>query len=139
MSKSLLINIWTDGACKVKERKGGWAFLAQYKSDITKSEIVKSGCVLDTTNNQMELMAVKQAIDTFYDAHLTIYTDSACVIGWLTKIWNRDNLDIRMTCQEIETIAEAHKVTYDLIKIKGHDSDPNNIRVDKMAVEAYEK
>ncbi|MCF6301060.1 MAG: ribonuclease HI, partial [Proteobacteria bacterium] len=48
------IYIYTDGSCLGNPGPGGWAALMRYKS----TEKMFSGGQPDTTNNQMELMAV---------------------------------------------------------------------------------
>ena len=46
-----MIDVYTDGSCLGNPGNGGWAFLVK-KNDIISS---RSGFVLNTTNNQMEL------------------------------------------------------------------------------------
>jgi len=53
-----LIEIYTDGACSGNPGKGGWGAVLLYKEH--KKEI--SGFQMEATNNQMELMAVIEAL-----------------------------------------------------------------------------
>ncbi|HHL31955.1 MAG TPA: reverse transcriptase-like protein, partial [Oceanospirillales bacterium] len=52
------IQMYTDGSCLKNPGPGGWAALLRYKN----SEKMFSGGQAQTTNNQMELMAVIQGL-----------------------------------------------------------------------------
>ena len=52
------ITIYTDGACSGNPGPGGWGAVLMYKGN--KKEI--SGGKLNTTNNEMEITAVIQAL-----------------------------------------------------------------------------
>lgn len=126
------VKIYTDGACKPNPGNGGWAaLLIDLKTDRSK-EIM--GSVPDTTNNQMELFAILQAIDALkMPCDITLYTDSNLAVGWLTKASRINQPHIRKLCARIwaATLKNHHKVTY--VWIRGHNGNPNNGRVNDLA------
>ena len=75
-----MIHIYTDGACHGNPGKGGYAI-----HSISKEIVEKNGYQELTTNNQMELMAIIQAILTFPNQSLNIYTDSIYVYKGITN------------------------------------------------------
>ena len=86
-----MIDIYTDGSCLGNPGNGGWAFLVK-KNDIISS---RSGFVLNTTNNQMELTAAIKAIE-FIDTNdvINLLTDSNYVKNGITswiKNWKINN------------------------------------------------
>ena len=98
------ITIYTDGACSGNPGPGGWGAVLMYKGN--KKEI--SGGKLNTTNNEMEISAVIQALKMLkYPCNVKLYSDS---VYELTKI---------------------HKVEF--IKVKGHSDNEYNNRCDELA------
>jgi len=86
-----MIDVYTDGSCLGNPGNGGWAFLVK-KNDIISS---RSGFVLNTTNNQMELTAAIKAIE-FLDTNdvINLLTDSNYVKNGITswiKNWKINN------------------------------------------------
>ena len=70
---STILEIWTDGACKGNPGLGGWG--AYLKFGRHTKEIC--GGALETTNNQMELTAVIEALRILNrPCELIIHTDS---------------------------------------------------------------
>ena len=53
------VEIFTDGACRGNPGPGGWAALLRSQG----VEKMLSGAELETTNNQMELMAAIQGLE----------------------------------------------------------------------------
>jgi ribonuclease HI len=129
--------IYTDGSCNTHTRIGGWACninVATSKGNTTK---LMSGAQHNTTSNRMELLAVEQGITALkWACNITIYTDSADLIGWMSKTMKRKNAEIALMCERIEQYAEknGHKLTF--VKVDAHASDENNNLVDKIAVQA---
>jgi len=92
-----MIEVWTDGSCDHHDtrRPGGWAYVIKCPmSDGEEKELTLSGNSLNTTNNQMELMAILQAIKTIkrlkddYGKHVTLYSDSEWSVRCLTGVYN---------------------------------------------------
>ena len=86
------IIIYTDGSCLWNPWRGGRACLLQFKD----KEKICSGSQKDTTNNQMELMALIKALEEIKtDKYLLeIWTDSKYVLDWITKWiknWEKNN------------------------------------------------
>lgn len=82
------INIYTDGGCsnnQSDENHGGWGAILEYNGH--KKELY--GSKVNTTNNQMEMKAVIEALKSLkrYDLHINIFSDSAYVIDCFNKKW----------------------------------------------------
>lgn len=129
------MEIYTDGSCKVHTTQEGiWAFVVVVDDDIVYS---KHGTKQNTTNNQMEMEALKQALDysrDFPERDITIYSDSQyCVKGY--NIWSESwvkkdfqgiaNSDLWREINSIPTLVEVEW-------IRGHDGNKWNEYVDQM-------
>lgn len=142
------IRIFTDGACSGNPGPGGWA--ARILHDTGWAEI--SDWESDTTNNRMELRAVVEAIrhELCKDKKLDIYSDSAYVVNAVNKGWLRTwhmngwktttgdsvkNVDLWMDLYNL--LRQNRNVN--IIKIKGHNGDANNERVDALAKNARDE
>ncbi|KGF72896.1 hypothetical protein DO97_04125 [Neosynechococcus sphagnicola sy1] len=121
--------IYTDGACKGNPGPGGWAAILRY-GDHTQ-EI--SGGAAATTNNRMEMMAAIQALQSLTrPCQVRLHTDSQLLVNTMTRNWKRKaNLDL---WAELDRLAATHQVEWTWVK--GHGSDPWNIRADELAVKA---
>lgn len=76
--------IYTDGSYDKQKDIGGWAIVIADHNNIK----VKSGIKRDTTNNQMELVAVLNALEYAVRKHLKdieILTDSMYVLNGIEK------------------------------------------------------
>ena len=140
------VDIYTDGACSGNPGPGGWGAVLIYEGK--EKEIF--GAKKDTTNNQMELTAVIEALKLLKEkCELTIYSDSAYVVnafnekwieGWISKGWKnakKDPVKNIEEWQELLRLLEGHKYTF--IKVKGHADNEYNNRCDKLAVNAISK
>lgn len=144
--------IYTDGACSGNPGKGGWAFAC-----IEENKVVHSQYGLDdpTTNNQMELTAIIEALRYILiskGAHqsVVIHTDSTyCmnsmtdwVHGWKKRGWKKAN---GRTIENPQLIQALYQLCYESelnvawVKVKAHlppshkDYDPFNDFVDQLA------
>lgn len=158
------VEIYTDGACSgngTATAIGGWATVmrALRKESSNKRECVKevvlTGAKHNTTNNEMELMAILNGLkklkpDSIQDHVYHIYTDSTYCINaitewshnWRKKKWiKKDGEPVKNKeiIQEIlkYTDAMGNRLTFHWVK--GHASHPINNRVDKLAVQAKEE
>ena len=78
------IVIYTDGACSCNPGPGGWGAILMYKD--TKKEI--SGYNPMTTNNQMELTAVIEALLLLREpCKVSLFSDSAYVVNAFLQDW----------------------------------------------------
>ncbi len=132
--------IYTDGACSYNPGPGGWGCVLIY-NEIQRSF---SGFELNTTNNQMEMQAVIEALARLNEpCEVDLYSDSAYVInafnaGWIES-WKKNNwrtsqnkpvknLDV---WQKMIGLVERHKVTWH--KVKGHSDNELNNLCDSLA------
>ena len=159
------VNVWTDGACTVNTRKGGWGVVLQCPS-------AKDGCIVskelsgsdtDTTNNLMELQAMIEALKALQireGFEYNIHTDSKYV---MLSILNRKEYEAKNfkkvknveKLQELYTIldekglsivhADGDKSNFTtmsctkpvhFIKVEGHSDNVGNNRADELAVKA---
>lgn len=134
------IEIYTDGACSNNPGDGGWASILIYRG----VEKVLTGGQKNTTNNQMELLAVIEGLKALKEpCKVKLYSDSAYVVNafnnnwiiqWQLSNWKtagkKDVKNIELW-QELLTLCQTHKVTF--IKVKGHSNNEYNNRCDKLA------
>lgn len=138
------VQIWTDGACSGNPGKGGWGAILTYGA--ARKEI--SGSAQETTNNQMELTAVIEALLALKEpCSVKLTTDSKYVIdniknGWAENAkkrgWRKSNNKPFANSQlweELFDLMTIHDVSY--MWVKGHDNNPNNERCDYLATQQY--
>lgn len=132
--------MYTDGACLGNPGPGGWAWAVP-------GGRFASGAAPATTNQRMEIQAALEAVRAL-EGPLVVVSDSTYVVncfrdrwweGWLARGWlntakkpvaNRDLWE-----PLIEAVrADPHRVTFRWVK--GHNGDPFNDLVDRLAVEA---
>jgi ribonuclease HI len=78
------IEIWTDGGCQGNPGPGGWAFVARTDS----GTVERAGFERETTNNRMELTAVREALASLAGragAPVVLTTDSQYVQKGITE------------------------------------------------------
>ena len=140
----LELKAFTDGACSGNPGPGGWGVVLQA---IDAGDIVKerelSGGAGETTNNQMELMAAINALETLDRASsITVVTDSSYVKdgvstwihGWKQNGWKTaakkpvKNVEL---WQRLDAAQSRHNVTWEWVK--GHAGHPENERADALA------
>lgn len=136
---SLVVEIFTDGACSGNPGPGGWGALLRYGS----KERELFGGEQDSTNNRMELTAVIRALDTLTrPMKVHLHTDSTYVMqgitkwihGWKKNGWKTSskepvkNADLWMLL-EVSTL--RHEVKWHWVK--GHAGHEGNERADQLA------
>lgn len=134
------IKIWTDGACSGNPGAGGYAALL--KNNGTVKEI--AGGFAHTTNNRMEITAAIAALEALPEkSDVTLYSDSkylvdAVNLGWAKKWrangWKRNAKDKAVNpdlWQKLLDLCGKHTVKF--VWVKGHGSNPENIRCDELA------
>ena len=133
------VDIFTDGACRHNPGPGGWGAILKSKSAI--KELY--GGEIDTTNNQMELMAAIKALQSLKrPCKVNLYTDSTYVkqgiTEWIIK-WKSNgfinakkkpvlNSDLWKQLDELDSM---HQVKW--YWIKGHSGHLENERADALA------
>ena len=82
MTTELKLNIWTDGACKKNPGPGGWGVLMRWGE---RTKEMCGGSVM-TTNNQMELTAVIEALKAIRrPCQIVLHLDSSYVKDGITS------------------------------------------------------
>lgn len=126
------VTIVTDGGCSPNPGPGGWGAVLRYEEG--RIEEV-SGNQEESTNNQMELTAVLQALAHLQEPHeVLVRTDSQLVIIYLTRPKSGKEpqlMAIRDLIKEI-IVAGGHKVK--VIKANRFET----MRADALATAARE-
>lgn len=135
----LIVNVFTDGACRGNPGPGGWGALliaGRHRRTLHGGEP-------DTTNNRMELTAAIKALNALQGSRKVIlHTDSKYVMDgineWLPNWKNRGwktaakkpvkNKDL---WQELDTAVGRHEI--DWRWVKGHAGNPGNETADELA------
>lgn len=133
----------TDGACSGNPGPGGWGALLRFE-DGTVEEL--GGHEPATTNNRMELQAALELLRRLKQLprhpSLTLRTDSKYLIdglgswiqGWKRKGW-RTAAGKPVLNQDLwKALDDARLEDVPLSYVKGHSGDPDNERVDRIAV-----
>ena len=145
MPKELVI--YTDGACSGNPGKGGWGvFIFNTKTELY-------GRLDFTTNNQMELLAVINALlytekNNLTDHILYIYTDSQYVKNGITtwiKSWKNNNwknsakkpVKNKELWQQLDNLCQNKNITWNWVK--GHNGDIGNEKADELARRGIEE
>ena len=140
------VRAFTDGGCRGNPGPGGWGVVLEYGEH--RREL--SGHQAATTNNQMELMAAIQALESLSrQCRVDLYTDSTYVLkgmtewikGWRKRNWKTasgapvKNVDL---WQALDGALSAHEVEWTWVK--GHAGHAENERADALArggIDAY--
>lgn len=138
----MMVEIFTDGACKGNPGPGGWGAILRYQG----KERELKGAVEMTTNNRMELMAAIEALAALTrSCQVQLYTDSNYLRQgmqtWLSQ-WKKNgwrnakkeavkNVDL---WQRLDELAQIHHIQWHWVK--GHAGHPENERADALANEA---
>lgn len=133
------VTLYTDGSALGNPGRGGWGYILKYKQ----LETSDSGNVKHATNNQMELYAVIQGLKKLNKpCKVQLYSDSKYVLDGLNtwmKNWKKNgwktaskkqvkNKDLWISLDEL---ASKHDIHFNWVK--GHNGDPYNEKVDKLA------
>ena len=141
---------YTDGACSGNPGVGGWGvvLLAEKNNKIIKRKEI-SGSAIDTTNNQMELIAAIETLKALKKyTEICIITDSNYVKKGITEwlpSWKKNNwktsskkeVKNRNLWEELEELVNRNKV--DWLWVKGHAGNIENERADFLAREEINK
>ena len=128
------VSLWIDGACSGNPGPGGYAYLIIVQTKNGVVERVDGAPSRQTTSNQMEVIALEQGLLPLkYGCNVTVHTDSANLIGWMSKGWKRKDPTLKLFLDRIDEMCadRGHKLTF--VKVAGHSGVVNNERVDKEA------
>lgn len=143
------MEIYTDGACEMSTRRGGWAMVVVKDDEVTYEEW---GNAKGTTNNIMELTALMTGLKVALGylatqsssekkfTPITIFTDSQYCSkgynewckGWEKKNWKNSQ---KKTVENLELWKEIHTLRHPYIKIewvRGHDGNKWNEYCDSL-------
>lgn len=152
------VRIFTDGACSGNPGPGGWAAAYASENGISK---IHGGKDL-TTNNEMELTAVVEALEYYLDKYIfyevnliEIHSDSAYVVnainqnwveqwrknGWITTTKGKPVKNYRLwkRLQQVISYLNWCNVVVRFVKVKGHSGNELNEMVDQLAKEEINK
>ena len=141
-----MITIYTDGACSGNPGIGGWGVVILIDND---QPIHLSGGMTYTTNNQMELKAIIQALKYFDDStSFTLYTDSKYVkdgiqcwiIKWKNNGWKtaaKKPVKNKGLWIELDSHISRHTINWQWVK--GHNKNKYNEQADYLAKKFIEK
>jgi ribonuclease HI len=131
------VRIYTDGG--YRGEVGGWGWY----NPISKESAF--GSEYPSTNQRMELMAAREAIDHYLDEpNLTIISDSAYLINAMTNKWYKRWQSNGWVNQKGQPVANrdlwealvafvTENPTIKFEKVKGHSGDEGNDRADQLA------
>ena len=133
------IEIYTDGACRGNPGPGGWGALL--RSNGHEKELC--GGQLDTTNNQMELLAAIKALESLKEpCKIDLFTDSKYVkngitqwiINWKTNGFKNAKKKPVLNAElwiRLDTLVSEHDINW--LWVKGHSGHIDNERADALA------
>lgn len=139
------VQLFSDGACSGNPGPGGWGCILRHPASGTEKEF--SGGAAQTTNNQMEMLAVIEGLRQLSKpSRVEVVTDSSYVAkgsaewlpNWKKNGWRRKdgkkwvpvkNVEL---WQQLDAELQRHTVKFTLVK--GHSGHPENERCDEMAV-----
>ena len=139
-----MISVYTDGSCLGNPGNGGWAFLIVEEKNIS----YRTGFKLNTTNNQMELVAVIKALEFLKDfKDISIYTDSnyvkqgitTWVINWKKNNWKtstKQPVKNRQLWERLDRLNLSKNINWSWVK--AHNINEFNNQVDALARKAAE-
>lgn len=136
---NLVVEIFTDGACRGNPGPGGWGAVMRYRGH----EKTLHGGEAQTTNNRMELMAAIKALETLTrPCRVRLTTDSQYVMkgitewmaNWKKRGWKTSgkqpvkNVDL---WQRLDQALAPHQVEWEWVR--GHTGHPENEWADQLA------
>ena len=141
-----LWHIYTDGACSGNPGPGGWGVVV-YRADQTKIPVCEFfGFATDTTNNRMEMTAVRHALDWMQPGEpFVLHTDSRLIIdsftkwlpGWQRRNWRKgDGKPVlnRDLWEQILIACQGKSLRWNWVR--GHSGIAGNERADYLATNA---
>lgn len=139
---TMMVEIYTDGACKGNPGPGGWGVLMRYASH----EKTLKGAEQMTTNNRMELTAAIKGLEALTrQCEVDLYTDSqylrqgmtSWLANWKKRGWRTANHEPVKNVdlwQQLDVLTQRFQVHWHWVK--GHSGHAENDFVDALANEA---
>lgn len=141
----MIVEIYTDGACRGNPGPGGWGVLLRCNGQ----EKTLHGGEAHTTNNRMELMAAIKGLQSLKrSCTVDLYTDSQYLRlgmtewmkGWKSKGWTnskREPVKNADLWQTLDSLAQQHQIKWHWVK--GHSGHVENDLVDALANKGIEE
>jgi ribonuclease HI len=141
---NLIVEIYTDGACRGNPGVGGWA--AVLTRGTHEKEL--SGAEAHTTNNRMELTAVIRALEALRKpVQARVFTDSEYVrrgvtewlAAWKARGWrtaDKKPVKNQDLWERLDQLIVPHRIEWHWVR--GHSGVAGNERVDRLANEAID-
>ena len=142
----MTVEVYTDGACSGNPGIGGWGVVILIDDN---KPIHLHGGMNHTTNNQMEMNAIIQALKYFDDPiSFTLYTDSkyvkdgiqSWIINWKNKGWktaSKKPVKNKELWIELDSQISRHTINWQWVK--GHSSNKHNEQADYLAKKFIEE
>ena len=139
-----MISVYTDGSCLGNPGNGGWAFLIVGEKNIC----YRTGFEPNTTNNQMELVAVIKALEFLKEfKDILINTDSnyvkqgitTWIINWKKNNWKtsrKQPVKNKELWERLDELNLSKNINWNWVK--AHNIDEFNNQVDTLARKAAE-
>jgi ribonuclease HI len=139
------IYLYSDGSSLGNPGAGGWGTILKYNDNIKEL----SGAVANTTNNQMELLAVVKGLEALKEpCEVDITSDSKYVVqginewlvNWMKNSWKtagKKPIKNKELWENYVKISKIHKIK--AIWVKGHAGHEENERCDFLARDAAEQ
>ncbi|MCD4657128.1 MAG: ribonuclease HI [Planctomycetes bacterium] len=139
------VTIYTDGACSGNPGIGGFGAILRFGRIEKKIQ----GAHSNTTNNQMEMLAVIRALENLTEpCEVSIYTDSKYVKNgmtewiqnWLVNNWRnsaKKPVKNKALWQRMLAAVEKHKISWHWVR--GHAGDEYNEKADALATGAIDR
>jgi len=133
------VDIFTDGACSGNPGPGGWGVVLR----CGRVEKELSGGADSTTNNQMEMQAVIEALSALKEpCDILLTTDSQYVVrgmtewleNWIARNWktaSKKSVANQELWQTLWKLSQKHHIRWQWVK--GHAGHPENERCDALA------
>ena len=135
----MVIELYTDGACRGNPGPGGWGVLLRREGE----DQHHCGGEINTTNNRMELQAAIEGLRLLNDdSDVLLVTDSQYVrkgitewiVNWKRNGWRtaaKKPVKNAELWKRLDTACGPHQVVWQWVK--GHAGHPENERADALA------
>lgn len=124
------VDLFVDGSCLGNPGPGGWCALLR----CGEREKTIIGFSPSTTNNTMELEAVVGGLMSLKQpAEITVYTDSAGLVGWVTGEWRCRHPHLMEVVVRLKKLVSSGGHSLAFSKIVGHSGHRENEYCDRMA------
>lgn len=145
-----ILYVYTDGACRGNQKKnniGGWGVVLRHKG----KELQMNGAKHNTTNNEMELTAVVEALKKLKNkkAETVVVVDSSYVVNgitewiynWIKRGWKtKGNTPVKNKDLWVELFALKSQFTNIRFELcKGHNGIEGNEIADDLANQAMDR